>query len=574
MEQKLKYNTLFVNISAGITGLIALLIITVISLNLDKGFELSDESYYVMASRYPHDQQLLNSQFGLVNFCFTLGHTSLLQLRVFKLIYQIVSLLIFSRAFAMLLGKNTSWPSGTMFLATLTMFVVGFVNYDYLPMTLSYNSWSFNFSLLFWSAIMYKTANQKVAGNYIADIVSGFILLCLFFVKTPNAVILLVIELAHLLFFRRKNVLVPILMQVSGVFGGVILLFGSVARFIESSAVLYSNLTTIRHASLGGYLPDLFTLFTQRPGTAFFLFQAVLFIVMYLFRKKKYPFVTGLIVIFLNSLCSLKFIEGNGADISNDFLFGLVFAINAMLFFTLLYSKGVFKDKAWLVFIAAGLTLTPILMALGTANPIVYSSSHYLAFTFAGSLMFLFGLNNNLITLFTAWHAPLSAFCIGAILYQGFIKNPYRQTDLSDKKDALYFSKEFENIKESSQRLVAYKQLTEKLRNHNSHALAVMSSPPGLGGVLMAGMQPFAVYWLADDEKDAVVNDAYFSKFDFKKKRPFLLISSRIKYSGLQRAVFAKHGLDLDKNYTTCDSVFSELNQEYIYFMDPFESKN
>ncbi len=166
MKQHVLVNTSLVLALICLVGFVG-----VISSCLNKGFELSDESYYLLCTKYPLDTSLLNSSFGLINHRLAFGLNDLYSLRLFKLIYQLLFLGIFARAFFLFAIRNLKAKRNNVLLLSVLVIISGLSNYDYLPMTLSYNSWSLNFGLLFWSGLLFAHITESKKGLACACIV-------------------------------------------------------------------------------------------------------------------------------------------------------------------------------------------------------------------------------------------------------------------------------------------------------------------------------------------------------------------------------------------------------------------
>ncbi|MCC6372463.1 MAG: hypothetical protein IT236_15770 [Bacteroidia bacterium] len=538
-----------------------------IASQLQKGFELSDESYYVLASQYPNSSKALNSLFGLVNSKFTFGCTQLLALRIFKLIYQSLSLIIFSLAFTRFLKTNNKVNTQQQLLIFITCCLSGFINYDYLPMALSYNSWSFNFSLIFLAAIVYLSSVKITAtGFWLASASVGFSLFVLAYVKTPNALISGFLFLVYVIIFHFKNLVKISLAALAGAVLCLFLLFGNIHAFTEKTSELYINLTTVKHTSFGAYGKDLTDLI-QFFGAKQFCIYLLLLLAMYLIRKKNKNLWPAILVIGLHAMQGLQFIMGNSNNIINDFMFGFWLLINALLLVVLLYNKNTFIFAKQNIFITSLLLIMPIGMALGTSNPLVYTTSHYFMFLVAAMCYVITQLGNNKAWIYLTFTSALLLVFVTGVVYQGMYKTPYRQTALSEKTIPLSFTGFHTSIHEDSARLVFLQEMVSKLKKYNAAGNPVLASPPCLGAITLAKMQPLEVVWLADNENDVAVNEAFLKQVNNQKTIPFLLISGRIKNSEIQYQVFKKYGLDFKNNSVLRDSIYLSDNKEYAYYL-------
>jgi hypothetical protein len=532
---------------------------------LNKGFELSDESYYCLASQNPFDTRIMNSAFGLINYRFTFGHTGIFELRVFKFIFQSIALAIFAISFIRYFLSSGSWQFKTS--AFLVILVTGFFNYDYLPMTMSYNSWSLVLSLVFWSCFLFNVPHNK---RYVSlnHVIIGIVLIFSLYNKFPNAILMFLFYFGYLIIFLRKNLISFILAGGLGAILGFFVLFGNITNAKKCTSELLNYLSGVGHTSSSRYFFEVGDLFTNMLGIKFLLIQVALICLMYLIRKKGFSYWLGLVLIAANSLFCFKYIRGNSAEITNDFLTVVILGFCAVAAIVLFYNKNQLRVEWRNWYILIFLFLSPFAMAAGTSNVIFYTASHFSVYFACVIIALLLLTREPKIFYFYSFFALMISFFTCSFIFNGMVKTPYRQTALNEKKIPLLFSEDYKNICENEERYELLCTLSEKLTRYNNQNLLVMASPPCLGTVLLANMKPFAVCWLADPEKDADVNDAYFSAFDFRKEKPFLLISSEITNSKRQRSVFEKHGLGLE-NYKLCDSVYIRLNERYYYYYRP-----
>ncbi|MDZ4664852.1 MAG: hypothetical protein SGJ15_08260 [Bacteroidota bacterium] len=533
---------------------------------LNKGFELSDESYYLLSTKYPLDTVLLNSSFGLINHRLAFGCSDLFSLRLFKLMYQLLFLGIFARAFFLYAIRNVNAKRNNVLLLSVLIIITGLSNYDYLPMTLSYNSWSLNFGLLFWSGLLFAHIIESKRGVAFSNLLMGLSVLFLFYTKAPNALMMGFVFILYGFLFQRKNLLNAFLLFGLGKIAGIIILFLSVEDFRNATVNLYQTILNTNHAEVGSYFGQISEMISSGLGIRFFLLQGALLAFMYFVRRLNFNPIIGLLLIILNTYFTWNYLKGNSYDVSNEFKVFAVFAFNCfatiILFFT-----GKHDLKSALIPIL--LILTPFMLAAGTSNSIFYTSSQLFVLSIAGLFLLLLRINKSEMELYYVYSFAFITFFVGSFLYNGMIKTPYRQTNLSEKSTIISESRQIKNILENNERAAKYKELSDKLKLHNSQNLDVLSSPPALGGLILTDMKPFAVCWIADPDEMAEANEEYFKKVNFNSAKPFLVISRKILNGEKQNKIFRNAGMDLKKDYTIKDSIYLELNKEYYFFMKP-----
>lgn len=557
-----------VNISLvlSITGLF--LFVATIAYFLNKGFELSDESYYLLATKRPFDNALLNSAFGLVNHRLTFGLNDLLSLRLFKLIYQLFFLGVFARSFFLFSIRCLNAFRQPALLFSILLIVVGLSNYDFLPMTLSYNSWSLNFGLLFWSGILFAHSAESKRGIGLSHMLMGLSVLFLFYAKASNAVVMALFYITYVCIYHRNNILNALLLFGLGKVTGIIILFFSYDAFISTTANLMRTIFDTKHTDIGNYWRQVDELVNIKLGHWFFVIQGLVIMAAFLARRKQMSEIVGLLIMIANSLICQRYFQGNSSGIFNEFMIYMVFAFNCLFCFILF--KPQLQVKKF-IFFSFALILTPFALAAGTSNPIFYTASQHLVFWVAGLLLVLLQLELQQMKYVYVYIAVFNVGFIASFLFHGMILHPYRQSELREKTLKLSPSKYVRGIKENTQRVEKYTEISKKLLSCNTEQLPVLASPPVLGSLILTEMDPFAVCWIADPDGDYIANDEYFSKLDLRTEKPFLFIAHQIICGPQQIKVFRKYGMDLFSDYVVKDSVFLDWEQQYYYLMQPLK---
>lgn len=562
MKQNVLVNTLIV-----LASFCVIILVYAIVWSSNKGFELSDEAYYLLATKYPFDNLLLNSSFGLINFRFCFGHIDLVSLRLFKLFYQFGFLLLFVYALFKYAKKHTLAPTNTLVLICVTILISGFSNYDYLPMTLSYNSWSLNFALLFFAGLLILHTKETKFSHAISSGVIGFAVVMLFYCKAPNAIILAFVFLGYIFFVNRKRVILTIISFGVGKLLGVLFLFHNFSLFKEMTSNLIASLITFNNAYASNYLAKFNEFFFIGLGSTFLLAQLVLIIIMYFIRKRNFSALIGIILVIANTYFALQFRKGNSEEINNESKVLFVFIINCLATFVLFYTKPNLKRGE--LFFLIILFIMPLLLAAGTSNPIFFTTSQTMIFAICSMFLILLKINHEQLIYVHAFLTLFVCFMIGSFLYHGMILNPYRQTNLLSKTAMLQNSYQVVGVKETDEKLALFTALAFKLKRYNSNQAKVMASPPALGALILSNMQPFHVFWMADPDKYADYNNDYLKRCDFSFNKPFLLLSTQVIRSVNHNKIFKNNGLDLKDGYSILDSIFLPLNSEYYYFMKP-----
>ncbi len=196
MAVKINFKNSFVHLALLFCLIAVFFVIVNIFRFIDKGFELSDETFYLSNSLNFNSSNYGFTYFGLLNNFFCFGHPTLLNLRLAKLIYQSFAILIFTFSiFHFLQHRGFSISKLQKVFILIIALMTSFCNYDYLPMTLSYNSWSLIITALCFSVIFIEYTIVNAYSSFTASLIYGFLFFSLFLTKLPNAVIILFIYL-------------------------------------------------------------------------------------------------------------------------------------------------------------------------------------------------------------------------------------------------------------------------------------------------------------------------------------------------------------------------------------------
>jgi hypothetical protein len=214
-----KFKSLFVLFSV-IFGLISVAIfIYCVFYFSNKGFEITDETYYLYFTEHPKLNIYLTQNFGILNSLSCLGELSVINLRITKLVFQIVAISTFIYCLFFYLRKNNCVLSkNNMLLISVSIVMASFVNYDYLPMTLSYNTWTLILSLFCFSLIFIELINKLKTVQLLTSFGYGILTFCLFLVKFPNSVIMIMIYVFINFMFNRQFWSIKIITFFSGIF--------------------------------------------------------------------------------------------------------------------------------------------------------------------------------------------------------------------------------------------------------------------------------------------------------------------------------------------------------------------
>ena len=181
MNRKLSFQQLFILSSLVFGFMVVIIIIGCIIHYSNRGFELSDEAYYLYLSNYYKPTSYNVSAFCLLNRLACLGNATLINLRLAKLIYQLIAVLFFVWSLLRYFNfKGIMLNLKQKAFVFIIIVVTSFGHYDYLPMTLSYNSWSLILILMCFGLILLEFTITSKSIAILTSLSVGFLCFSLF----------------------------------------------------------------------------------------------------------------------------------------------------------------------------------------------------------------------------------------------------------------------------------------------------------------------------------------------------------------------------------------------------------
>jgi hypothetical protein len=520
----------------------------------NKGFDLSDEGYYI--SGYNNQ---IESPFWLSAFHFLTIHTlskwgsGIIYFRIVRLLFAISGSLFLSFAFFKWVQKHT--PSHKNIFSTSFLICLSgtFVSYSYGPQTLSYNHYTLFLGNVFLGLLLllltYPESTKKkilIAGA------SGLVFGLEFFVKIPTAFSLFLVFIFIQVMWLRQSMLLILLNFAlfiacsAAVFSAVCLPQSPWLVLNEYFGVFFSGTAfeshSIRHV-LENYKTGLADLWDSHiinfvpllAGSFFSLIAA---------NQNKYLSIKNSAgyFYFLVSLLLLYKLCSTGYFISGFTYIGTVsivytlslFYLAILLFFIFLNKprklKSIFFNKKLPVFLL--LLFFPLICSLGSSN--------YL------QLQILFFLNTWFLViywvyLFAKIEKSKLAFSISVILliittkstldvYWGLVLDPYRvRGPLWKQTEPLTIQSTNETIfidKELSNSITAIQQVISK---NTPTALFASSNLAGLGYILNTKMIGFGSYDCTVTSREFICRSYNTSALKEKKRVYFILNSENNK---------------------------------------------
>ena len=519
---------------------------------IDKGFELSDETFYLSNSLNFNSSNYSSTYFGLLNNFFCFGHPTLLNLRLAKLIYQSFAVLIFTFSiFHFFQHRGFSLSIVQKIFILIIALMTSFCNYDYLPMTLSYNSWSLIITALCFSVIFIEYTIVSAYSSFVASLIYGFLFFSLFLAKLPNGVIILFIYLVFNLFSIKNNIHVKFFGIIMGVYIGYLLYLNNFQDLKNILENYYVTLFEVKHVKANSYLNQFNAFFLFCVKQKYILFELLIVLLAVISKKllKQYKsFITG-IILLANYAFAGCFFKGNSVELYNDFIVASIFIMNVILFIYF-YRENVGlpwpkKEFALIIFF---LFVIPFLLMLGTDNLFYYTTSQTMVFTMIAITIYQIYLRQLSVS-FLAFHCSIICIFIICILYQGAVITPYRQNNLSLKTYPIHFSEPIDGIYESYEKFVDYTTINILVNKFNTSKKPVFTFFNHVGLSYINNCKVFPETIISDAEHAMNYNDYILSRYHFDNRFDLLILPETVENSQKFKQLFTKYGIFFKENY-------------------------
>lgn len=546
MGAKINYTTIFSFISVSVC-LSALGLITWGAFYFsNRGYELSDETYYLYFSNTFDPDIYLTSAFGVLNKFFCFGHPTLINLRIAKFIYQTLAVIIFGYSLLRYLKfKDIKIGTTQKFLCLSILLLASYINYDYLPMTLSYNSWSLILALLGMAVVFYEKTKNQPRDLFICSFLFGATSFALFLAKFPNAVILFLVYIISNFPNSKQEFFIKAIGLLSGAVVAFIILLHSYASLKGIINNYWITLFGVEHAPVHPYTDQVKSFIVMCWQKNYLLFEGAIILLAVLFKRTNSSFKTLFfyMIIAINCLALFFFRKGNGAELYNDFVAGSLILINFGLYVYFFGSQQKNKD----LILWSCLMLLPFGLMLGTNNEFYYTSSQLMIFAFGGMLLHLLATKSD--QLFLSLNGLFMSVFICIVLYNGAVKAPYRQNDLANKTYPLLFSEEIKGVMESRERMIDYTVLNEALKQLNTSDKKVIEFFSHFGIHYLNGCKIFPEPQITDNENLMYINDYLFTRYGQPNDCDLLVMSVKVSESSAFQDMFSRNGIRLNDNF-------------------------
>lgn len=532
----------------------------------NKGFELSDETYYLYFSNHHNPDTFIVSNFGLLNDLFCFGKPTLVHLRIAKIIYQNLAVLFFCFGmFKFFDFKQYKISKKARLFVFIMALMLSYVNYDYLPMTLSYNTWTFILSLCCFGIFFLEQVFYDKWKHLVSAFSFGFLLSCLLLVKLPAGIILTFFYFILNLFISRRYFFLKILCVLLGTLLAYFIFLNDFEYLKKIIYNYYVILFEVKHAEATSYLGQMESFWNLCIEKHYVLIELIIFLVAIILKKinSKYKVVFSFLLIIVNLSFVFLFIKGNGEVLYNDFLAGTLFLLSFILYVYLKESSDVKLSKEVLVLLIL-LFLLPFFLMLGTNNEFYYTVSHTMMFAVMSAVLYAAAtgrLDSGYLSLKCIF---VCVFILG-VLYFGAVKNPYRQFDLTKKHYTLNFTEEISNIEESYEKYIDYIVLNNLINRQNKNKKPIVTFFNHFGLCYIADIAIYPESQISDAEKYIYVNEYVLDRFKFNDRFDLIVLPGTVEKSNKFKRLFEKYGIKLNYNYKLACSYELKSTKEKVY---------
>ncbi len=461
------------------------LIVSLLFWASNKGFELSDESFYTIGYYFNIEMdnpvilfhRIYNVFFGWFNL--SLAGNRLL-----------ASALVIGSSLFLAKEVETTAEVKHKLLYYFFIVVMSGLYHTIFPMAVSYNI----LSVVFINGIMASVLAYFNRGKWISIVLVGFFISLLIFNKFTNAVVaLFFIVGAAVLFFekiKQRNLVIGIVLLTLGLLIGTLFTFGGVESFLSSYEELKKGLALSTEHSLSAmvikFYNDSIAILSETVNLIPF------FLLLFLLKRYKthfenYIVALGVVVTYVFLIFKFRFFIGN-------YQIALFYYLTFVVVFALLvYYQQLKKNRSVLLF-AMLLIAVPFVSSLGTNN------SLYLQFLFYGGAfgVGLFLWIDQLKNPYVKQVVLLFVFVIATVqITYKKIKSPYRMKSLNNQTEEVIGVPYLNKIQVDSETAELIQE-TVMLQEHPSDYIFLFSEQLGLS--ILTNKKPLLFTWLNESK--------------------------------------------------------------------------
>lgn len=531
--------------------LITLIVTCVLIWGLNKGFDITDEGFYLLGFQENQELGISVIKFHhLIKPLFWWLDLNILNLRVMRL-----ALLIFSAFLLTLTIKRVVKKKIDLLFTFSLLLLSALLTFTFGPKSLSYNSLSSSFIIFSFCFGLIALNTEHIKYKYVLTLLSGLFLAFCFFIKPSAAFIYAffysLFIIYEIIYHKQKNWIPFVLFIAAGWIAGNCLYFiivESPLKFYHSFVASYAHITSLNDGhGIKDFNKGIFQLFDEIfsiAGFLCFLLIAHFFTPRYL--SKKYLIICNSflgVILLLYYYNNLVVSNNNAAPFLLISLGGLLYFL-----FQVITTNKKFEGSYSLVFM---LFMLPFIGAFGTNNALI-SNAMYMIILWAALMIYLVYSGD---LPFYIKRGLLYTFLITStvVFYNYYLKFPYRINSL-DKQVVLHAKSNIYLQEDLSKSIVSIEKILRSNNFKDGDPIIGMYKIPGLI-YLLGGTSPGDHQSIWDHKfLDFYLHNLKLSTQDYSKS--FILIKNSVTSAQIKK---------LNEAGINFPNEFIKLGNVYLY---------
>jgi len=510
--------------------LVTLIVTCVVIWGLNKGFDVTDEGFYLLGFQENQELGISMIKFHhLIKPLFWWIDLNILNLRIMRL-----ALLIFSASLLTITIKSVLKKKIDLLFTFSLLLLSALLTFTFGPKSLSYNSLSSSFIIFSFCFGLIAFKKENIKYKYVLTFLSGFFLAFSFFIKPSASVIYAffysLFIVYEIIYHKQENWLHFVLYAIVGWVAGNCLYFimvESPLKFYHSFVTSYSHMTSLNDGhGIKDFNKGIFQLFNEIFSLAGFLcFLLIAHYFTLKFLSEKYRILCNGILTFILLIFyyNILVVSHNNAA---PFLFISLCVLLYFLFKVITTNKK-FEINYSLVLM---LFMLPFIGAFGTNNALI-SNAMFMIILWAALVIYMvhsidFPHYMKRVLLFTFLITSTVFF------YNYYLKFPYRINSLN-KQVVLHEKSNIYLHKDLNKSIISIEKILRSNNFKDGDPIIGMYKIPGLI-YLLGGTSPGDHQSIWDHTfLDFYLNNLKKSNQDYSTS--YLLIKNRITNAQMKK---------------------------------------
>lgn len=361
-----------------------LISILILLFSLNKGLDITDESFYLLSYQFPQENLFFPSAFHLlIHALFDWMNPGIVFYRLLRFILTIFCLYVFSASLFQWQHNHLEQPSSDFKLLFLIIWLSSLVNYALGSQTPGYNDFTLFITLLA-SALLVRALDSSSSQRLLFGI--GALLGLEFYIKFSTSILLLLFFAGFWLIMRfSRNSLIDLLILIAGYFSAFIVLLiitPSMGEWLSSFSLINEVYSSAGAYNLSQMLSNYLFQFGNMLYYSLVIYWPIFLALIFVKYSQKHSWFP---LIWL--LSSLYFIFQQWVLLPEvgSFVYSLWFILFLLIFIEVLFYREIFKSCHKSLFLTAlFLWLIPLICVVGTAGDFVLQSTKYIPLGLGG----------------------------------------------------------------------------------------------------------------------------------------------------------------------------------------------